>query len=204
MDNQYILVVGCTGVGKSTTSNFLHYQFKNSVVYSDPYNDNPFIEQSYVQNDNKSFQSEIFFIKEFLKIHKAINNIDNQWIFQERSIYECVHIFCRLFLIQKKINQDEYRLCVDLLNELSSSLKLPDKIVYLTANAAVIEKRIIARSRPFEKSIDIDFIKTQQRLYEDWLNQYEHNYNIPILRIDNSDSDILTTNKNILAKIQNY
>ncbi len=199
--NQYILIVGCTGVGKSVIAEFLHQHFASSHFFSDPYIDNPFITHAYNDTENKSFQSEIFFIKEFLKIHKAINNIDHQWIFQERSIYECVHVFCRLFLLQSKIDKNEYQLCVELLNEISYDLRLPDKIIYLTADPTIIIERIITRGRPFERSINIDFLKTQQKLYEEWLYQHMSKYRIPIIKIDNGKLDAVTTKEIILKSL---
>lgn len=197
--NQYILIVGCTGVGKSAVADFLHQHYVNSCYFADPYIDNPFIAHAYGDVDNKSFQSEIFFIKEFLKVHKIINNIDDKWIFQERSIYECVHIFCRLFLLQSKIDQDEYQLCVDLLNELSSKLRMPDRIIYLTADPSIILNRIRSRGRSFEKNISMDFIEIQQSLYEAWLYRNMDEYRIPIIKIDNSNMDINVVNQKILA-----
>lgn len=199
MDNQYILVAGCTGVGKSAVVEFLHSRYYGSVYYSDPFVDNPFLKLSYVQAGNKSFQSEIFFIKEFLKIHKEINSIQNKCIFQERSLYECVYIFCRLFLLQSKIDKDEYQLCLDLLNELSPGLRMPDIIIYLTADPAIVLNRIAARGRSFEKDINMDFIKLQQSLYEDWLYRQMSKYQIPIIKIDNGNLDIRFTNQKILA-----
>ncbi len=100
MTNQYILIVGCTGVGKTVIGDFLHKHFANSQYFTDPYFDNPFISYAYNKTNSKCFQSEIFFINEFFKIHKIINEISDQWILQERSIFECVHIFCRLFFHQ--------------------------------------------------------------------------------------------------------
>lgn len=203
MKNQYILIVGCTGVGKSSVADFLHQYFRNSAYYSDPYIDNPFIANAYSTTDNKSFQSEIFFIKEFLKIHKSINNIKDKWVFQERSIFECVHIFCRLFLHQQKIDQDEYNLCVDLLDELSENLRTPDAIIYLRADPSIIKERIITRSREFEKTINLDFIQLQQSLYEQWIEHFVKNNCSSIIEIDNSMNNIAATNEETLLKIKN-
>lgn len=199
MHNEYILIVGCTGTGKSVVAEFLHRQFEDSIYYSDPYGNNPFITNAYSGTCNKGFQSEIFFIKEFLKIHKEINDIKDKYIFQERSLYECVYIFCRLFLLQSKIDDDEYQLCLELLNELSSGLRMPDMIIFLTADPAILLKRISTRGRSFEKDINMDFIKLQQFLYKDWLYRHMSKHRIPIIKIDNSNLDINVMNQKILS-----
>lgn len=203
MTNQYLLIVGCTGVGKTAVADFLHEHYVDSQYFTDPYIDNPFISQAYIKTNNKCFQSEIFFIKEFFKIHKIINGISEQWILQERSIFECVNIFCRLFLYQLKIDRMEYDLCRDLLNELSCNIRKPDMIIHLKADSEIILKRIMTRNRAFESNINLEFIETQQFLYERWLAQFSRDFRMPIIEIDNSKMDVCETNQEVLLGIQN-
>ena len=203
MTNQYLLIAGCTGVGKTAVADFLHKHYVGSRYFTDPYVDNPFISQAYSKINNKCFQSEIFFIKEFFKIHKIINGISEQWILQERSIFECVNIFCRLFLHQSKIDQLEYDLCRDLLNELSCNIRKPDMIIHLKADSETILKRIMTRNRSFENNINLEFIETQRFLYEGWLTQFSQDFRMPIIEIDNSEMDICETNQAVLLEIQN-
>lgn len=203
MEPQYILLTGCTGVGKSTLSDSLWKYLEEPLYYSDPYINNPFISDVYTGSKNKHFQSEIFFLKEFLKIHRCITRNNNRWIIQERSIFECVYVFCRMFLLQSKIDADEYQLCVDLLAELSQGIKIPDKIIYLKATPMKIIERIQHRKRDFEQNIDLDFIQLQQNIYEEWLANFHYNYHTEIIEIDNTQMNIEQTNKELLRKLQN-
>ncbi len=114
IDNPYILFSGPTGVGKSTAINNLVERLNSYELYTDPYEKNPFISDAY-NNNNFVFQSQVFFLKEFLKIHKKINN-SNNIILQERSVFESIHIFCKMFLLQGKFTNDEFSLISDLAN----------------------------------------------------------------------------------------
>lgn len=187
----YILITGCTGVGKSSVAEHLHATISPSVLYSDPFVENPFILDTYLKGIN-CFQSEMFFFKEFLKIHKAIKGY-TATVFQERSIFECVEIFCRLFLYQNKIDQREFDLLQDLLQELIPYMRMPDRIIHLTADTRIILKRIANRKREFETSIDCDFIEMQSRLYTQWIEQFVAANGIPLSIIDNSDQNIFQT-----------
>ena len=111
---KYNLIVGPTGVGKSSLINYLQKHI-SCVVYSDPFEDNPFIKDAYLGN-SKNFQSQIFFFKEFLKLHKEIR-LQSEIIVQERSIFESVHIFCASLLRDGVFTKDEYAVFEDLLTE---------------------------------------------------------------------------------------
>lgn len=180
-----IIITGCTGVGKSTIIDETKKMISGIpiVVFSDPYVDNPFL-HSVFSNGEKSFQSELFFLKEFYKIQQQIDNIKDGLIIQERSIYECVYVFCRLFLKQKKINNDEYQLFVDLLVLLSNHIRKPDYLVHVFAEPSTIVNRIQKRARLFESTIDIEFVKMQALFYEEWVMQFSEEKKIPLIKLD--------------------
>lgn len=198
----YILLTGSTGVGKSSVMEQIYLQAKTVKLFSDPYIDNPFLADAYTAK-RMVCQSQMFFMKEFLKIHKNINILYNNCdIIQERSIYECIYIFCRLFYKQGKIDNNEFDLLRDFLNILQPELQLPDIVAYLTAAPLNIKKRIEKRNRNFEATIDISFIELQQLFYVEWLNTLQLKYNIPILTVDNSDLSIEQT-KELIIKVLN-
>lgn len=182
---KHLIITGCTGVGKSTIIDELIELISDVpiMVFSDPYVDNPFL-QSAFSGGGKEFQSEMFFFKEFYKIQQQIDNITEGLIIQERSIYECVYIFCRQFLEQKMIDHDEYQLFVDLLGLLSNHIKKPDYIIHVFAESSTIVKRVQKRARSFESTIDAEFVKMQARLYDEWVNKFAVNEAVPLIRLD--------------------
>lgn len=199
--NQYILLVGCTGVGKSTIYDFLCNTYKNHIAFADPYIANPFIADAYSEG-NKSFQSQVFFFKEFLKIHKIISNTIDKIIIQERSIFESIEIFCKLFMHSGKMDLNEFLTMKDLLSQVEGWIRKPDVVLHIKADGKIIKKRIESRNREFEKDIDEKFILTQNKLYEEWLGAFCDNQNIKLIEIDNSQMSIDETNQSILALLQ--
>lgn len=198
---KYILITGCTGVGKSTTYDFLCDAYKNHIGFADPYVDNPFIADAYSEG-NKSFQSQVFFFKEFLKIHKIISNTIDKVIIQERSIFESIEIFCKLFMYSGKMDLNEFLTMRDLLSQVEGWIRKPDVVLHIKADGKIIKKRIESRNREFEKDIDEKFILTQNKLYEEWLGAFCDNQNIKLIEIDNSQMSIDETNQSILALLQ--
>lgn len=199
--NIYILIAGCTGVGKSTIYDFLCNTYKEHIAFADPYVDNPFIVDAYSEG-SKSFQSQVFFFKEFLKIHKIISNTKDKVIIQERSIFESIEIFCKLFMHNGKMDLNEFLTMKDLLSQVEGWIRKPDIILHIKADCKIIRKRIELRNRDFEKDIDDGFIMLQKRLYEEWLSDFCSKQNIKLLEIDNSQMSIDETNQSIFALLQ--
>lgn len=189
-----LLFSGCTGVGKSTLIDKLigNKKISSCSVYSDPFLPNPFLSNAYLYGE-KFFQSEMFFFKEFLKIQQQITLDSHSLIIQERSIYECVSIFCKQLMNEGNISVDEYQLFDDLLAALGKWLRPPDRIIYLSAKPELIYQRIKGRQRAFENTLDLDFVKNQYSLYENWISAFSNSKGIPVLQIDaekNMDDNI--------------
>lgn len=198
--DNYILLTGPTGVGKSSVMDSLSKVIP-SITYSDPYVDNPFIADAYLSND-KCFQSQLFFFKEFLKIHLDIKSKGNEiFILQERSIFESVYIFCRNLFIEGNFSRDEYELMKDLLSEVEPFLVYPKTIISLTASPDEIYRRILKRGRAFESNIQINFIEKQINLYSDWIKFFSDHHNCKIIEIDTSFKSIKTISENLIERI---
>ena len=201
---KYILFTGCTGVGKSFIIEALLSKISNLMAtkdikfYSDPYVNNPFLTSAY-QNKDKCFQSQIFFFKEFLKIHKEISCLDECIIFQERSIFESVRIFCKLYDKQGLISHEEYDVCEELLYLVKDWIKLPDFIVNINSDLDNIQKRIMLRGRSFEDNINLTFTKIQKNLYEKFLTNFANGNNIRLIQITNENYNV-EYNINKIAK----
>lgn len=179
----YVLISGNTGVGKTTAAEYISKKLQIELI-CDPFLENPFITNSFTKDNNKSFQSQLFFFKEFIKIHKAIN-ISEQSIIQERSIFETVNIFCKLFYNTGSFSKDELDVFIDLFNEIKDWIKSPDLIIYIKSDIDANIKRIVNRNRGFESGFDFNLLSIQDSLYKDWIVEMK-NQNIEIIELDNT------------------
>lgn len=195
---KYNLIVGPTGVGKSSLIDYLE-QHIPCIVYSDPYENNPFIKDAYLKS-SKCFQSQLFFFKEFLKLHKEIKK-QSKIIFQERSIFESVYIFCANLMYSGVFTKDEYAVFEDLLNEVCDLISNPDQIIVLSADTDTILDRITNRGRGFEKGISFQFIENQKELYNRWLCKISSEWTCQIKTFNTDSLSIADLGESILNEI---
>jgi deoxyadenosine/deoxycytidine kinase len=187
--NKYILICGATGVGKSTIAALISKRIDYQFI-SEPNEINPYLPKAYFDNSGLYFHSQLFFLLQFLKIHEGIDKSETK-IVQERSLFEAYEIFCKLFHLQKKISDDEFRMLKEIYQILlDKTNRIPDVIVYVTSDISNIISRIHKRGRSFEVKIDSDFIEKQLELYELWLNQIGGNCKIVRFNNDNETIDI--------------
>lgn len=198
---KYVLITGPTGVGKSSVIDYITKGLE-CKTFSDPYVNNPFITSAYL-NGIKAFQSQVFFFKEFLKIHKYITtNCNDILVIQERSIFESVNIFCENLLIEGKICYDELVLMREMLSEVQEFIRVPDTIINLTASDNIILERIQKRRRVFENNLSIDFVKRQKYLYENWLANEGYQLNNNVVNIDNDNLSASKVSEEIINIIK--
>lgn len=192
--NKYILISGCTGVGKSTLAELLVKELGYKLI-SDPYEENPYIDDAYKDFKTWAFHSQLFFLTQFAKLHRRLDlEADN--IIQERSIFECFHIFLKQFYEEGNISSRDYRLFEDIYQALVSNIKRkPDIILYLHAPAKIILERVKQRGRGFENSITEAFIHNQELRYEEWL---KNTYNeIKVIKIDTTVLNYLNNPRDV-------
>lgn len=200
-NNIYVLVTGNTGVGKSTVAEYISAKYKIELI-SDPFVENPFISDSLSEQNNKSFQSQLFFFKEFIKIHKYIGQSKSS-IIQERSLFESVNVFCKLFYQNGFFSKDELNVFEDLLLELKSQIKLPDLIIYIESDLNVNALRVIERNRDFESKFDIQLLSKQKEIYKEWISGME-SQKIEIIKVNNTNLSLAEFKSKCLIKFENW
>lgn len=199
----YILITGITGVGKSSLISHLQNVNSNAYVFQDPYEENPFLTDALLKGKN-AFQSEVFFVKEFIKIHKHINDSVSSYIIQERSIYECVYIFAKQYLHDEVIDGDEYNTLKDLVDVVAKDFRKPDVIIHLSADKLTVKERLVKRCRDFETETSLKMIAFQEQCYQDWLYNIQKEYDVPIIQIDNTNLTIEETLKESLKLLEKF
>lgn len=106
--------------------------------------------------------------------HLSLNKCATTDAVVERTIYSDKHIFAEL--IRQKGYIDEYRYAdyINIYNDLTSMIKAPDIYIYLRAPVETLIKRIISRNREGEKDIDVEYLKSVNNLYDNWLLNKEN------------------------------
>lgn len=191
---KYIAVAGNIGAGKSSLTTLLGKNFGWETYY-ESVEDNPYLSDFYEDMRRWSFNLQIYFLSSRFKHQKILMNMESSLI-QDRTIYEDVEIFAKNLHEMGLMSDRDYQNYCSLFDEMASYLKAPDLLIYLRADVPTLVKQIQQRGREYENTIRIEYLERLNRLYEDWIDSYEHEK----LVIDTDDIDFVN-NPEDLGKI---
>lgn len=184
---KYVLISGPNAVGKTTLLNILDKEYDFGII-KEPYTENPFFHPPYIGDNRKFFHSQLFFLIEHYKQHLFQIKNSKRSLIQERSIFDSFEIFGRYFYNNQIITEDEWKLYKGVYELFCDNItKYPDIIIYMKANIGEIVNRIKSRKRENEE-VDLNFIKKQIILYEEWINKMSNKSSI--IEVDTMKNDI--------------
>lgn len=192
ISGKYLAIEGVIGVGKTTLVKLLAEKY--SLQYSlEVVEENPFLPRFYDNMDRWAFQTQLFFlVSRFDQQNELSKNILKGPGVISDYIFEKDYLFADLTL--KGDHMTLYKRIFNLLNE---QIPIPDLIIYLYSDIDVLMKRIAQRDRPFERSIDINYISLLAETYENFFASYSRT---PVLRINTTEMDFVKSGDD-LAKI---
>lgn len=193
-EKKYIAVAGNIGAGKSSLTTLLGKNFGWETYY-ESVDDNPYLSDFYEDMRRWSFNLQIYFLSSRFKHQKILMNLENSLI-QDRTIYEDVEIFAKNLHEMGLMSDRDYQNYCSLFDEMASYLKAPDLLIYLRADVPTLVKQIQQRGREYENTIRIEYLERLNRLYEEWIDSYEHEK----LVIDTDDIDFVN-NPEDLGKV---
>ena len=193
----HIAVAGNIGSGKTTLTELLAEHYGWTPQYEAVTN-NPYLQDYYGDIRRWSFNMEVFFLKERFRNILEIEQ-SGKTIIQDRTIYEGVHVFVANNYKQGHLSDRDYQAYMELFELMTDMVKYPDLMIYLRASIPHLVSNIQKRGRDYEQSIQIDYLKGLNDLYEDFIyNKYKGK----VLTIEVDDMDYLNNKQDLTSITQ--
>lgn len=188
---KYVAIAGNIGAGKSSLTTLLGKNFGWKAYYESVDN-NPYLPDFYDDMRRWSFNLQIYFLSSRFRNQKKLMATETSLI-QDRTIYEDVEIFAKNLHEMGLMSDRDYNNYFALFHEMVEYLQPPDLLIYLRADVPTLVRQIQQRGRDYENTIRIDYLERLNRLYEDWIDRYEHDK----LIIDTDNLDFVNKNEDL-------
>ncbi len=167
---KHVAIAGNIGAGKTTLAKKLSHHYGWETEF-EAVEDNPYLEDFYKDMKQWSFHLQVYFLNSRLNQIKRIRD-NNKIVVQDRSIYEDCFVFAKNLHFSGNMTNRDYQNYLDLFNSMSPVITPPDLLIYLRADIPKLVGQIEKRGRTYEESIRIDYLKTLNQHYEEWIKQY--------------------------------
>ena len=180
---RYIVIEGPIGVGKTSLTKLLAKEFNARCILEKP-EENPFLPHFYQDRKKYAFQTQIFFLLNRFQQQKEIAQLD---LFNQVTICDYLFAKDRIFA---SLNLDDHELALyeQIFHLLTGQIPSADLVIFLQAKPDVLLHRIKSRNIPYEKEIDLEYLKTLTEAYNYYFFHYEHS---PLLVVNTSEIDFV-------------
>ncbi len=179
----YFSIEGVIGVGKTTLARMLQSSFEADLVL-EVFEENPFLSNFYSDRARFAFQTQIFFL--LSRYHQQRRNINERLEVAKAVIsdytFEKDALFARI-----NLQGDELDMYYSVQEALAEKVTPPDLVVYLRASTETLMQRIAQRDRPYERSMERDYIDQLNRSYDDYYLGSSHSSKVLIIETDDLD-----------------
>ncbi len=166
----HVAIAGNIGSGKTTLTGLLAKHFNWQAHYEDV-DTNPYLGSFYEDMQRWSFNLQIYFLnsrfRQIVDIRKTGKNV-----IQDRTIYEDAYIFAPNLHDMSLMTSRDFDNYTQLFELMSTFIQPPDLLIYLRADVPTLVRQIQKRGREYEASIRIDYLKSLNDRYENWINSY--------------------------------
>lgn len=191
----HIAIAGNIGSGKTTLARMLakHYGWKPHYEEVDQ---NPYLVDFYEDMKRWSFNLQVYFLNSrFSQIVKIRNSTNT--VVQDRTIYEDAYIFATNLFHMGLMSKRDFNSYISLFELMTSLIQPPDLLIYLRASVPTLVQQIEQRGRPYEANIRLNYLKSLNDRYEEWIK----NYKIDNLLIVNVDECNFVSNPAALSQV---
>lgn len=179
---KYIAVDGPICVGKTTLVKMLAEKSGGKVVLGN-FDPNPVLTTFYKDRHSNAFKTQVYFL---------INRYQQQMGLASkigRGLVFCDYTFAKDPIFAKiNLSGEEAKLYAQLFESLSPSIPKPDLVVYLRADAKLLQSRIKKRAVDYEKGITEAYLKKLTHACDEYFLKYNQT---PLLVVDVSNTDYI-------------
>ncbi len=178
---RFIIVEGPIGVGKTSLAIRLAESFNGEVVLEHP-EENPFLERFYKSARSAALPAQLFFL-----FHRArqLEELRQSDLFSPVRVADFHFAKDRLFA-ELNLDPEELRLYDQITQKLEVDAPVPDLVIYLQASVDALMQRIVRRGRPYERSIDRQYLEKVTEAYARFFHSYDDG---PLLIVNASSID---------------
>jgi deoxyguanosine kinase len=181
---RHIVIEGGIGAGKSTLAKALA-EALDSEPLLEPFADNPFLEQFYLDPARYAFPVELSFLAQRYKQVKAA--LSARTLFRDALVAD--YLFAKSDLFAKiTLPKTEYQLFRNLYDVMAEGMPQPELVLYLKPGSERQQAQIAARGRSYEQDIDTDYLARLEKAYE---RQFKHARGSRVIWVDTSDIDFV-------------
>ncbi len=184
MKNQFIVIEGNIGAGKTTLATMLAREWDARLMLEE-FAENSFLPLFYENPEKYAFPLELSFLGErFEQLKKILVKSD---LFNPIVVAD-YYILKSLLFAKVNLPEHEYQLFHKLFYLIFDSFPKPDLIVYLNSSVQDLQKNIKKRGRPYELNIKDEYLENLQRNY---MEAFRTEPDIPVLLINTSNKDFV-------------
>jgi deoxyadenosine/deoxycytidine kinase len=183
VNQQYVVIEGVIGAGKTTLTGYLAEAWGASVV-KEIVEENPFLEDFYRDRRRYAFQTQVTFL---LSRYAQQQTLLQRDIFSPRVVSDYLFQKDRIFA-NVNLNDKELNLYEKLFPILERDVPVPDLVVYLQASTPALLKRIAKRGRRFEQDMDVEYLQALNDAYNYFFFHYDAT---PLLVVDTGSLDFV-------------
>lgn len=166
-----IVIAGNIGCGKSSLSRWLADKL-NYVPWFESVDDNPYLEDFYVDMNQWSFHLQVYFLSTRIETYRRVIESGRPAIL-DRSIFEDAAIFARNAYQSGLMNDRDFATYQRIFDGIIPSCPPPALLIYLQASVPTLMRRIARRGRDCEATIPRNYVEQLNDLYEDWIQSFQ-------------------------------
>ena len=182
-----ISVSGTIGAGKSTLCENLSGPM-GYEVFSEPVEDNPYLEDFYRDTKRWAFDAQVFMISHrFRRQMEAVHAASGRGFLLDRCFHED-RVFAEVNHKLGNISDRDWSTYLHLYESFCRVVPPPEFVVYLRTDPAKARERIESRGRESEKAISMDYMVMLNESYEAWVTHMKGKTRVLEVPWDDFDS----------------